>query len=101
MAMSGPVNDDLLTTKGNRMEGVLEMKSLKAVTITSFAVMAVWALVFVADSPAALYMEDTFDYPVGDVNGASGGVGWNGSWSFTTNFFVSGAGTVEEGSVAL
>jgi hypothetical protein len=77
------------------------MKSLKAVTITKFAVIAVWGLVLVADAPAALYMEDTFDYLAGDINGADGGVGFSGSWSSLQNFFVTGASTVEQGSLAL
>ena len=57
------------------------------------------ASAFVADAPAALYMEDTFDYPAGDLNGANGGVGYSGAWSFFQNFNVTGTGTVEAGSL--
>jgi hypothetical protein len=94
-----PVDAHLFTSKGDRTGGVPEMKSLKAVIITRVAVMTVWAFVLVADSPAALYLEDTFDYAVGGLNGTNGGVGWSGQWSFAQAFNVSGTGTVEEGSL--
>lgn len=79
------------------------MKSLKAVSDTRLAVMLVWmivwGLVLVVDAPAAMYMEDTFNYPVGDLQGSNGGVGFVGSWSFFQNAGVSGAGTIEDGSL--
>jgi hypothetical protein len=77
----------------------LKIKSRKTVTITRIAAMTVCALVLVTDSSATLYMEDTFDYPTGDISGADGGVGFSGSWSSLQNFFVTGASTVEEGSL--
>jgi hypothetical protein len=78
---------------------LLEMKSLTAANMTRLAVTTVWAFVLAADSPAAIYMEDTFDYAAGDLSGANGGVGYSGEWSFFQNAGVSGTGTVEEGSL--
>lgn len=75
------------------------MKSRKSVTITRLAVMTICVLVLVTHSSATLYMEDTFVYPAGNLNGADGGIGYSGSWSFSQNFGVSGTATVEEGSL--
>jgi hypothetical protein len=79
-----------------------EMKFLKAIKKLCLTLGILWScLAIVAKAPAELYMEDTFDYPTGAIDGRDGGVGFSGSWSALQNFTVDGASTVEEGSLAL